>query len=531
MKRNLFYVVMLMVLAVSCKDNLTEPFLADTTEAVSKFYFTATIDNGPQNKTTDDNGLQTRSTVEYGNTNYASGEKSLWLAGDEIAILFYMPETTTLIASTVFKTTNGGSSAQIAHVGGIMPTLNQNYDIKAVYPASTLGGGHLYYSSSYKDAFGNPYFNIGDATSADNISEYDLMYAESNNVYVSEEGVDLSFTHKLSMLRFSILNSTTQNVYVDEIRIHSSKYKNTFYEMGRVNTSTNFDIIKASPSYEIVASVERATGPEPWPGKILADIGITDFYLMLLENDVVDATDNFGITVMYRRGGISNPINVQMFNIPRAGYGFLQSSFEGSKRYLFKLNLPQFANTTAVTYNDIEYYRNATTGEVWATQIPEAVGKENITISETGTTFPWNVTRIFNPESNGNTVVEKIFLPPSILCVSSNVFEDYTALREIHMYSPEPPRMGSDLFAGCLSGIVIHIPNDATIIAAYNDAIQNKKMGWSGYSNTPGFLTAGGQTTLVGAFGIGAGNTVIINANLTALDGGSITSGGEYIGW
>ena len=56
-------------------------------------------------------------------------------------------------------------------------------------------------------------------------------------------------------------------------------------------------------------------------------------------------------------------------------------------------------------------------------------------------------------------------------------------------------------------------------------------MGWEGYSNTPALLTAGGQTTLTGAFGIGAGNTVIIKANLNALDGGSFAPGGEYLGW
>jgi len=510
MKKSLFFLLTILLLA-SCKDNFIET--PDQPESVSKFFMTATINDG----------FDTRTTVEYGNTVYASGERSLWLAGDEIAILFYTPGTSNLVASTIFKTTSGGSSVQIDHVGGVMPTLNQNYDIKAVYPASALGGGHLYYSSSYKDAFGDPYFNIGDGTSADNISEYDQMYAERNNLYVSDQGADLSFTHKLPMLRFSILNSTTQDVYVDEIRIHSSKYKNTFYEMATGNMTTTYDVTKESPSYEIMADVKH--------GKILANIGITDFYLMFLENDVVDATDNFGITVIYRRGGIINPINVQMFDISRPSYAFLQTPFEGGKRYLFKLNLPQFANMTAVTYNDIGYYRNAITGEVWAIQIPEENGKENITISETGTTSPWNVTRIFDPENNGNTVVEKIFLPPSILCVSSNVFEDYTALREIHMYSPEPPRMGRDLFKGCPSGIVIHIPNDATIIAAYNDAIQNKKMGWEGYSNTPALLTAGGQTTLVGAFGIGAGNTVIIKANLNALDGGSFTPGGEYLGW
>ena len=66
MKLKLFFPLALLFFA-SCKDNITEPQMTEPEENASKFFITATINDG----------FETKTTVEYGNTDYATGEKSL----------------------------------------------------------------------------------------------------------------------------------------------------------------------------------------------------------------------------------------------------------------------------------------------------------------------------------------------------------------------------------------------------------------------------------------------------------------------
>ena len=523
----------------SCKDNIAEPQMTEPEENVSKFFLNATIDNDSQTKT----------TVDHANTNYTSGERASWLEGDEIAVLFFKQGATFMdgqyIDTVIFKALESGPSVQFALEKGTMPTLGQNYDIRAIYPAATVYPKLrlTHYSSYYNGKPTNPYtsvlsaFNV-DGASPDNISEYDMMYAELLDMRVTSDGISLSFAHRLPMLRFSIRNNTSDNVYIDEIRIHSSKYNNSFYESGSGAVSLwrgvfTFGVAGSNEGYEIIANVDN--------GEIPSGGDIRDFYMMLVENEVTDNTDNFDIMVKYRKGGTTNPTRVHMFEIPRSSLAFLRGgtggqNFERGKRYLFKLDIPISENMLPVTYNDIEHYRNSTTGEVWTTLLPDVSTKKNITIPSTGSSLPWNLTRIFNPGNTGNTNVEKIFLPASILCVGSDAFKNYTALKEIHMYSPKPPRMGKNILEGCPGslpdGLTIRIPNHPDIIKAYDDIIQSGKMGWDDYINISATtLKDHGYVRLTEGFGIGGGKYVFIRANLSISGVPDIGDGGEYNGW
>ena len=534
MKKTILFTLTLIFLATSCNNNLTEPFLADTTEAVSKFSFTATISEGLQVKTTDDDGLQTRSTVEYGNTDYTAGEKSEWLAGDMIRVVFYNPANGAEQYSARFVTATSGSSAEFVYDSGTVPTGTAAFDIKAFYPADI--------SDSATPVSISP-FALGDGTSADNISPFDMMTASKTGVTVLTNGeAALSFTHELAMLRFSIKNNASQDVYIDQIRVHTNDYKDDFFEkviwVAPANGlfSSPFTFEKSSRTFELVGDANN--------GKIAANGGVTDFYMTALENEVKSLTNNFVIMVVYKKGSASSAdAHVQQINISKPVGSFLRTSFTAGNRYLFKLLIPENENVDLVTYDGIGYYRNTVNGEVWATEIPEISGRENIAISESGAGgATWNVTRIFNAKKRGNSTVKNIHVPPSVICISDEAFRGYTALENIYLYSSTPPRLGRNLFKDCYTAssgrdeIEIHIVLDNTIVAAYNAVLkygdEGELWGWkaeyTSFYQIPG--NAGGSTRLRDFCGY-EGTGIRIRSDINPSSIADYGSGGIFDGW
>ena len=470
----------------SCKDNIAE--LPEN--AVSKFVITANID-----------GAQTKTTVDYGNLDYASGEKSKWLSGDKVAILFFTPGTGTLVKKVVFEVSTGGHIAELTPVGGgaeIASLLGNYYDVRAVYPAGAEDGTKIF---SYNL---DNIFSLGDGTSADNISEYDIMLATLNSVLVTSDGADMSFSHKLPMLRFSIKNDAATDIYVDEIRIYSTKYVNSFYESATgyfPGGANNYAIKKESPHFEIVADVED--------GEIASGGGIKDFYMMLLENEVSDLTDSFAIMVVYKKG-LSPDVHVHEFTIPRSE-AYLQAPFAGGFRYLFKLAIPNAENMVPATVNDVEYYYNTVTKNAWMTGV--VAGHPYPTLSDTGLGGdPWNVTRIFNAGNAANTSVVQFDIRPSVLCIGDNAFEGYPNLTDIYIRSLTPPLLGRDIFKGINHDITIKIY--ASAASAFNTVIQNKTMGWGDYTNSPGTMTEGSEIHLYGFCGLDPGCKAMIQADM-----------------
>ena len=119
-KFTLLFVLALLLLA-SCKDNFIE--IPTQPGAISNFVITATV------------GDLTRTTVVYGNTDYTAGEKSEWLVGDRIKVIFYSPTTGAGESVAYFIATTSGSSAEFVYDSGTLPTGTATFDIKAFYPA------------------------------------------------------------------------------------------------------------------------------------------------------------------------------------------------------------------------------------------------------------------------------------------------------------------------------------------------------------------------------------------------------------
>ena len=155
-KFTLLFVLALLLLA-SCKDNFIE--IPTQPGAISNFVITATV------------GDLTKTTVVYGNTDYTAGEKSEWLAGDMIRVVFYNPTNGAEQYSARFVTTTSGSSAEFVYDSGTVPTGTAAFDIKAFYPADI--------SDSATPVSISP-FALGDGTSADNISPFDMMNRNSD---------------------------------------------------------------------------------------------------------------------------------------------------------------------------------------------------------------------------------------------------------------------------------------------------------------------------------------------------------------
>ena len=288
-----------------------------------------------------------KTTIEYGNPDYAAGERSEWVEGDEIAVFFYddIAVDPKPVARSVFKAQTSGTNVKFEWVYdkiGTMPTTG-TYDVKAISPERMAGlsSGSFQQTQTGKNA--------------NHIGSYDIMSVQKEGVDISDpNALNLSFKHELPLLRFSLKNTDAKhNISIQSIEIRSSKYlSNGLYTSLGYNgfyTSLGYTDIKGSSS---VGAEKESFSLNCFPFiEIEKAGGIEDFY-MLAKNTVEDATDDFIISVRFEKNGANG---VQEFSIPRGENPFLQVPFADGNRYYFKLavsgtNLEEYTDTSGVIY-------------------------------------------------------------------------------------------------------------------------------------------------------------------------------------
>ena len=317
--KKLFFVALSAMLFASCeKDFIDTPAL----ESTGKMTIKASIEN-----------VETRTTIEYTTgtgVDYSAGEISKWVAGDQIRVFFYDAGGDEQ-GNVVFKAKAGGTNVEFEIDDTESNTLpaNGTYTAKAVYPEDA--------TSFLIDIYGQ----TQNGEDLSHLGLCDLMTAQAI-VQVGEGNLafDLSFTHRLPLLRFSLLNDTGGDITISEISIRSENSSNAFLD------DCSYDINSNDIDRYYTSNASLAVDNSP----TIAHGGTFDGY-MISGSEVLDDTDNVIVSITFN-DGVNN--GVQEFIIPRASNAFLKTPFEDGKRYYFKLKLTG-ANIVQGNYGGLEY--------------------------------------------------------------------------------------------------------------------------------------------------------------------------------
>ena len=409
--KKILFLALAAVLVTSCKKDFTDVQSGVT----SKMTIRASIEN-----------METRTTIEYGNPDYTAGEISKWEQGDQIRVFFYDADGIEG-GNVVFKAKRGGSNVEFEideSETNILPSVGSTYTAKALYP-----------KNAHNDISTNEQSQNG--TDAGHIGECDLMTSQSS-VYVGEGDIvfNLAFTHRLPMLRFTLLNDTGGDITVEDIIVETQNGENTFY------TGLNYNIDDDSIRYgdRIANAIKLSVSTDQ-----IVDGAVFDAYMIVVGSMVFDDSDNLCVTVIYNDGSETKQ---QEFTIPRVSNTFLQSPFEGGKRYYFKLKLTG-ANIENGTIGDLVYQFNTT--EKTAQVIGLAAAVSSIVIPAT-------------VSYNGDNY--------DITSIRQMAFFSETTLDGVTFASGSKLiAIGSDAFARCLSLTgTIEIP--ASVISIGHDAFK-----------------------------------------------------------
>ena len=480
MKKSLFIVSTAMLFA-ACEKNLID---APAMEPTGKMTIKASIEN-----------VETRTTIDYTSgtdVDYSAGEISKWVAGDQIRVYFYDTDGDEQ-GDVVFKAKTGGTNVEFEIDDTESNTLpaNGTYTAKAVYPKDAADT-YISYDAQTQDGE-----NLG------HLGDYDLMTAQAS-VQVGEGDIafDLAFTHRLSLLRFSLLNDTGGDITISEINIRSGNSNNAFL------ISCLYDIDGNDIDRYYTSDASLAVDNSP----IMADGGTFDGY-MISANTVLDDTDNVIVSITFNNGVNDG---IQEFTIPRVGNAFLLTEFEGGKRYYFKLKLTE-ATFEQGNYGGLNYRFNTTEKRAtilgFATpatslNIPATVlhNEEDYDVFAIGN-YAFEYTDLtgvtFAAGSRLTTIGDWAFydctsltgtlaIPASVISIGEGAFA-CTDLTTINMYCTTPPTLGSNIF-NMVSGLTINVPQSAA--GAYSTEINNKTKGWSHTGTLPVTLVAGGSVTL-----------------------------------
>ena len=325
------FIALTTILFVSCEKELTNTPAGETTgttgnETTGNMTIRASIAD-----------MQTRTTIDYTTgpgVDYTTGEVSKWIAGDQIRVYFY-DESGTRQSSAVFKAKTGGTNVEFKIDDSeisVLPTTPGTYTVRAVYPKDAVTD---YIYPGTQDQTGTDLSHLGD---------YALMTAQGSvQVTGGSATFDLAFTHRLPLLRFSLLNDTGGDITISEIRIKSKNI--TSYFLRRYIYDIDDDVIDVAYSSSVSLNINSSP--------TIADGTTFDAY-MISGNTLYDDTDEVIITITFNDGTNDG---TQEFTIPMATNAFLQTPFESGKRYYFKLKLTG-ADIVYATFGDLEYQLN-----------------------------------------------------------------------------------------------------------------------------------------------------------------------------
>ena len=469
MKKILFFVLTVLAFT-SCNKDIVEPQSLHS-EQGRGITIRATIGNTP-----------TKTTVEYGNQDYTGGEISKWVAGDMIHVYFY--DGTFNEGDLYFEAESTGTTStfrQVTDGPPYVPVRDGTYSVVARYNEMAI-----YFSQQTQSGVG-----------ADYIGPYDPMKATLDNVTITGGVADfsLSFSHDVTMLRFSLKNNTGSQINIEGITVSSSRSANGFYSSGRYSVTHDFVPENIDVIATLMCNLDIANG------------NISDFYMMVPGNTVSDPTDDFLVRVFFSGGQ-------QEFSLPRSDYPFLANPFDVGMRYYFKLAVTG-SNIESATYNDVRYEFNTTTKKATVT------GKTNmitsITIPEivSHNSEDYAVVSIGNRAFANDNYLSTISIPVSVTsigkeafayCISLNTAIDIpagvisigefafmsTSIATINMACPTPPALGSSVFEQ-LTGLTINVPGSAA--TDYNTVINGKQRGWT-HNSVPVTLVNEGTVPL-----------------------------------
>ena len=121
------------------------------------------------------------------------------------------------------------------------------------------------------------------------------------------------------MLRFSVTNTTGAEIAIKSIKVESSDPTNEFYAKASYSPH-DFTTSEPKLSIRLSCSHNIAAGSN------------ANFYMTTPGNTVSTASANLIITVEYDDTS-------KVFTVPGATNAFLQTPFEGGKRYYFDLSI------------------------------------------------------------------------------------------------------------------------------------------------------------------------------------------------
>jgi hypothetical protein len=327
-------------------------------------------------------------------------ERSKWITGDEIAVHFY-DMADALIATSIFEATGDGTNVEFARKGGAAVPASGSYNIKAIYPANIAGNS---ISASFTQSGEN----------ADHIGKYDVMSAQKTAVDITAlDALDLSFTHQLPLLRFSLKNTNTDDdINISNIVIRSSNSINNFY-----NSISYYDIKNDCKAFFERNEISLNCSPN-----IKIDQGgsnVKDFYIILPGNEVRDVADDFIVTVHFTKTSAPSTYLRKEFAISRDDYTFLKTPFAGGNRYYFKLAIGD-ANIVTVSQGGVSYALNTDTNKASASSY-FATG--SITILSVVPGYPGSSVTSIEESGFEGTGITDITLPASIENISNSAFK------------------------------------------------------------------------------------------------------------
>ena len=486
MRKILFFVLATVLAFTSCNQEMTEP-QARAHEQVGGITINATIGNP-----------ETKATVEYGNSDYAGGEVLKWIVGDVIHVYFLYSHNGWTAGDLYFEAESAGTTSTFRQ-------LTEGYTYSA--PAD----GTYKVVAMHNDRVIDFRTQVQSESSANHIGPYNPMKATLDNVTVTGgvANLNLLFSPDAAMLRFSLKNSIGGLVNIQKITISSSSSANMFYLHG-LYQSYIFNT-GGIGDYNLSLSCDLD----------IANGDMSDFYMMLPGNTVVDATDNFLVRVTFSGGE-------HEYVIPRSSNAFLATSFEAGKRYYFKLNLTG-PNIKNVIYNNVKYELNTTTKTARVTGgssgIPitiaeivsdngedysvTSIGNGAFTVASvpTSVTIPTSVTTIGH-YAFATSHLTTIYIPASVTSIGDGAFR-FSDIHTIDMACTTPPILGLNVFES-LSGLTINVPGSSAAKAEYAQIINGKLRGWT--HTTSGSIDFTSPVALT-ALGAATGN-VTINASL-----------------
>ena len=264
-------------------------------------------------------GSETRTSVVYGNADYTAGETSEWVVGDIIHLYFYDGDV--LAGNLYFKANSAGPTSTF--------TLETTPPLPIMAPQAPAYHNTYRAVAAYCEGY-NLNFDVARQVgiNTSHIGQSDPMKAELPSVAIDANGnadLNLSFEHLAAMLRFSVTNSTNEEITIQGIDIRSSSAANQFHYIANYDTDHVFTPFDFTESLQLTC--QQST---------LDDGESAHFYRMVSGNMIRTTAADFVVTVKYFSAGSNK---TQEFRIPMSANAFLQTPFEGGKRYYFNLNI------------------------------------------------------------------------------------------------------------------------------------------------------------------------------------------------